>query len=392
MNKNVNSISSDSEKVSRAELKGDIKKLARERKFQTLLSTLIFVIGLIIVMSFAQPILTDDVIDIPKLAILLVLTIYGLIIGRWEGMDWAQKRTNGLFQRTLKTFNDVYNQIQPIRAYFSQWCDILYLKKRKSRILKILSNWGIDDERVLDLTTDELPELINKHYRKEWLGNSKYPPSRHADKYKKGDIETEPYVSYFDPYTEKQVEVIKACIEGYFEIDKLPASYFLISYSNSIKDAYYNASTAGKQKNSITITSFTSKILTLILVSVILTSVGFQIYENQGQPDQIVQAIYDTFSRLFTLGTALVFGFYTGTDLIKIDRYYLAFKVETLKDYLDEYEKGIFRPTDRIAERKQEYEKEQKVLEESLKNVIDPEVVQNVNNGVKTLEYKEKEE
>lgn len=386
-------IEQDSKKVSKAELKGDIGKLARERKFQTIMGTLVFVIGLIIVMAFAQPILTQNGVNWSKLSILIVLTIYGLIVGRWEGMDRALKRTNGLYQRTLREFNKSYEEILPYRAFFNQWVDDLYIKKRRARLLKILSNWGIEDERVLDLATDELKELVGKHYKKEWLGNDKYPPSRFAYKYEKGDIEGEPYVSYFEPYTEKQVEIIKGCLEGYFQVDKLSSNYFLISYSTTTKDAYYNASTSGKQKNSITVVSFASKILTLIIFSVLLASIGFEVYENMGDTVQIVQAIYDTFSRIFTLFTSIVFGFYTGNDVVKIDRYYLSFKVETLKDYREEIEKGIFKPIDKNLERKQEHEKEvelaKKEKEEAIKNVVDAELVKNVENKPLQLEEKE---
>ena len=387
-----NKISEGSKKLINAELKGELLSYGKSLKVQLVLSTILFVIAIVIAMAFVMPFLNPEKpIDWANLFILIALIIYGLVVGRLEGYDWSITRKNGLYRYTLKQYDEVYNAIEPIRCFLIQYCDFLFVRKRKEYYHKILINWGIDDERVLDLSTDELHELIGKHYRKSWLGDEKYPPSRHAYKYREGDLgkggKNEPYISYFDPYTEEQVKVIKGCITGYFKLEKLPASYFEIPEYNRTKDAYINAQNSGKQKNKITVTTFISRILTLLVFSIVLSTIDFTVYE-QGSMADIMGVIIDTFTRIFTLISGLMFGFYTGCEVAKIDQYYLSFKVETLRVFKQEYEKGIFNPMNKAEQRIKEYEEEQEEIRKAVESVVTPELVNDSINKSRGIEYK----
>lgn len=371
----------NTEKIKKTELKSDFKAFAKNMKVQMLMTTLFFVLGLVIIMAFAQPIFNKDGINFSSLAILVMLCIYGMVAGRMEGIEWSLKREHGLYRYCMNKFDNALNKIKDIKHYFAQYCDYLYIKKRKTKILKILSNYGIDDERVLDLDCSELHELIGKTYKKNWLGDETHKPSRHAEKYKNGDCGEE-YVSYFDSYNEEQVEVIRACITGYFEVSKLSESYFLNPELSKSQDAYFGATTSEKQKNKVSMWMMTSRIIMLILSAVLLSSLAWEVYQSTGENDMavVVQRLMDTGSRIFILVTSIIWGFMIGTEIVKIDTYYVSYRVDVLETFRLEYDQKIFVPKDLKQELKERYNQEEKRREEARMNVIMPdEILENGN-------------
>lgn len=393
-------ITKGTEQIKKSELKGDIKSFAKVRKVQYVGITVIFALILIVILSFGLPTFSLTSISWTKLAMLLAICCLGLFTGYVQGNEWALNRMSGLYQYTLSKYEEIYQSIFEIVCFFGQYCDELHKRKRKEYVQKILCNWGIEDLRVLDLSTDELPELIGKHYKKLWLGDELHKPSTKAYKYAVGDIgikgEREPYVSYFDPYTKEQVDVIRGCITGYFDIEKISKEYFLNPTSKEIIDPYFGANHSQKQKTTLTITKVIARLFILVAVTIILAGLGFELYgSGEGQDGMIIiiQRIWDTGSRIFMLFTSIIYAFMIGIDVVKIDTYYLEFRRLTLIEFKQEYEKGIFVPKDKEQERVKQYQKEEKERQENLKNVIIPEKINSplsLENNQNQLDYTKK--
>lgn len=92
--KKDNIIEKNANDAAKKAIKSDLKAYMRNVKVQMVSSTMIFVVGLIIVMTFAT--IRFDIEDLQSklqnLAILLALAIYGMVAGRAEGTEWALKR------------------------------------------------------------------------------------------------------------------------------------------------------------------------------------------------------------------------------------------------------------------------------------------------------------
>lgn len=380
--KKDNIIEKNANDAAKKAIKSDLKAYMRNVKVQMVSSTMIFVVGLIIVMTFAT--IRFDIEDLQSklqnLAILLALAIYGMVAGRAEGTEWALKREHGLYRYTMNKYTEVAEQAGKYLQYLDQWCDILFYRKRKEKVLTILGNWGVDDPRVLDLTIDELHELVNRHYRKDWKGGE-YGPSRHADKYAEGD-NGEPYVSYFDPYTEEQVAVIKACITNKYHIEKIGAEYLMNPDGTRTKDAYFTAPKAQSSKNKMTMTMMLSRLLMFVVISAVLASTTLDIINASGADggNQVVNAAFNALSRLFTLFSSIVWGFMVGTEVTKIDQYYLSYRIFLLRTYVSEYESKLFVPQDKAEIRKKEYEEEKQRDADALARIIP---IKEIGDGTK---------
>lgn len=356
--------------IKKIETRGDIKSYMKDISVQLVSGTILFVVGLVLIMSFARPVFKNSF-DLTSFSILLALAIYGTVAGRAEGMQWFVKKAHGLYMFTYNEYLKVVDDIKPFKLFLDQWLDILFEKKRKQKMYYALSLHNISDVRVLDLDLSELNEL--KHiYRKDWLHDPKYGPSRHAKQYAKGDVEGEPYVSYFNSYTDEQIEVIRAILTGTIKVDKLTETYFLSPSVGKKGDAYYNAPGEKKEENTVSVWLILSRIALFVLSAILLSNLGFEIYEIASGDDGvavIVQRLIDCCSRIFTLFSSVVWGFSVGGKVIDVRQFYLNYRKIVLEDYRDEYNTKVFVPVNINMERKNAYEEEQKVIKEHEKKV-----------------------
>lgn len=368
--KNKQKAEQQATQIKKLEIKGDVKAYTKELTVQIISSTIMFVLGLIIVMSFAQPIFTGAF-KWSTSAILFAIICYSIVAGRLEGIDWNLKRQHGLYKFTYDLYNQTVSSIANIQNFLDQWCDLLFERKRRQRMNQALSSNNINDPRVLDLDLIEIDELNGKRYRKDWLHDTKYGPSRFAEKYKNGDA-GEPYVSYFDSLSAEQCEVVKRVMTGEIKINKLDGSYFTSATTGKNGDAYYNASGAKQEENKVSAVLIASRLIVFALSCILLGNLGFEIYkitEGEDNAAVIVQRLYDCFTRIFALVSGIAWGFNIGERVVGIRQFYLNYRIVELQQFKLEYDQKIFIPLSTQEKTKVEYEREQEFLKEKQKKI-----------------------
>ena len=201
--------------------------------------SIIVCVLLIIVLSIVQA-----EFDISKLnninfwinfVVLCGISIYGMSAGLKIGDDVSRNNDNGMFRKSLKKYSLIFKTIDDKKyfAYFEDWLEILRMKKLRKKIEDILRDNGIYQLEVLDLDRTEITKLLQP-YKKDWKG------TLHEDKYEKE--------TFFMSYTQQQIDIILAIMNGEVKMSKLPKSFFVSVFNQSDKDMWESASKSEKKK------------------------------------------------------------------------------------------------------------------------------------------------
>lgn len=282
-----------------------------------------------------------------NLAILIAISIFGMMTGEQIGDDTSRNNPEGRFRRSLFKYSTRFESIDKKRlfSYFEDWLELYRDRRLYKKIKTTLKDNGIHQMEVLDLDLLELNNL-KKFWIKDWTGTNFYNKYYNEEKNES--------VTYFMSYTEEQIEIIKECKKGGIKVSKLSSTFFTDALNAYDKDMWESAAHSSQKKNSFLTVNTTYRLIGLILFSFIISGIEPAVSGNF----DLGSILLNLGNRLFTLVTSIVWGSYIGMELVKIDNAYLDFKISILSLYEEEYDKGEFVPKTIEQLAKESYEKE----------------------------------
>lgn len=347
-------------KVNEAMLKNKLEKYGVTKKSIYSIASVLAITILIVILSVFQAGFDSqfwkDVDYWINLAILIAISIFGMMTGQQIGDDTSRNNPEGRFRRSLMKYSTQFENVdgKKLFSYFEDWLELYREKRLYRKIRSTLKDNGIHQMEVLDLDLLDLNNL-KKFWIKDWNG------TMHYDKYY--DEEKCQSITYFMSYTDEQIEVIKSCLRGEIKISKLSANFFTDALNAYEKDMWESAAHSSQKKNSYLTVNTTSRLITLIMFSFVISGIQPAIDGDL----QISSILLNLGNRIFTMITSIVWGAYIGMELVKIDNAYLDFKTSILSLYEEEYDKGEFTPKTLEQVAKEKYEKEKKEFLEEVK-------------------------
>lgn len=268
-----------------------------------------------------------------NLAILGGLSIFGILTGQQIGDDISRNNPKGRFRTSLNRYSQRYQVIdeKKLFSYFDDWLEFYRDRKKENKTRDLLKENGVYQLEVLDLDVKELVNLKNA-WKKDWTGTDK-----ESKYYSKGRDES---ATYFMSYSDEQIEIIKMCLRGKVKVSRLSSSFFTDAINGYEKDMWESSAKANAKKNVYLSLNTTYKLISLIAVSFVMSGLEPMLREEI----VVSQVLLSLISRIFTLVTSLVWGMYTGMELVKVDTSYLDYKIRMLTLYEEEIELKIFVP------------------------------------------------
>ena len=269
--------------------------------------------------------------------ITLAIAVFGMISATGLGDSYYRSNEQGLFKKTYDDFNQERTKITPIVDKFTAWNAQLYRVEYKSKILRYLKiDFGIKQaEQILKLDRTQIVNL-------------KEPC--------KIEIEGQEY--YFKSLTKEQINAVLRVVDGKIKLKFVHESYYLNAYSKSkSKSMYEQASVQEKTKQKKFIGLILYRLTTSIVIGLIFAGL---IIDAQGNAEAS-QVWLNLVSRLFTFFTAMSWGFYISSDIIKDECVFLAYKTRVLETfYLDVVVNKTFVPKTEEELAYEEYHKKMK--------------------------------
>jgi len=276
---------------------------------------------------------------ISSMIITIAIAVFGIVSGTGEGDNHYRNKEDGLFRKTYNEFNIKRKDIDPHLDKFSQWVDLLYDKEYHDKVVRYLRINGIKQiDEILKLDRSEIENL------------------RHP--YEKDGV-------YFKSLNEEQIKCVYNVFDGKITLRYNHESYYLNAYAKSgSKSMYELASEQEKRKRKKFLGLTAYRIMFTILIGLIFAGLTTDALNGSKQ-----QAIINLFSRLFTLFTAITWGFFIASELIKDESVFIDYKTETLSRFLIDLNNGNFVYKSVSQEAIEEYKKFNKQKEmEMVKN------------------------
>lgn len=311
-------------KIKNADIKSIIKVL-----------TLIFGLGLIILMTIAHVILDPSKMDfntwLSKTILMVAISIFGIVMGELIGADKQMSAPNGLYQQTLKEYNIVEEKIRSITIYFNDFLIWFKEKETKAKIINYLIDNGITDaKQVIDnVKLEDLEEL-----------------SKHPIKYDNDVIVRQK--------TLDQIKIIRNVLEGKIYIKAQPSSYYLSAYDNDTSSSQLEV---GKYLNNKIKLNKTFGRVFKIVSSVFISAVWAMISVQEFMNAEDVSAWVDLVLRITTLFTCLFSGWLTAVIDVKLKAQIIKNKINVLDIFNNAYASKEFIPLNYENLALAEYEK-----------------------------------
>ncbi len=248
-----------------------------------------------------------------SMLITLAIAVFGMISATGLGDSYYRSNETGLFKKTYDDYNEERTKITPIVDKFTAWSSHLYRVEYRSKIMRYLKiDNGIKQaEDILKLDRTQIIKL-NEPCKFEIDGK---------------DI-------YFKSLTKEQIDALLKVVDGKIKLKFVHESYYLNAYSKSKnKSMYEQASNQEKTKQKKFVGLILYRLTTTIVIGLIFA--GLIIDTQKGDTSQS-QVWLNLASRLFTFFTAMAWGFYISSEIIKDECIFLAYKTRMLETfYLD---------------------------------------------------------
>lgn len=281
-----------------------------------------------------------------NLAFLLFLGIYGLFFGESTGINYFKTLVTGLYQATREKFVEQVDKIIE-KGYgnaLPEYITWRYQKDYKAECNRRLLGVRIFNNRVLELSNEEIEQLHNEPIEKVWSENSPYPNR----------------IEHFSRLSDPQYETVKSIITGEIKIDYIDDYNFFLTDTKSTDEPFVKRiKSAEKRKMKMTWSNRISKLSLIFLFALIGAGIGTD--KATGQDG--AQTILNLVQRLSVLTTTIVCGFNTARLLNNEDVEVLKFKTSYLSVFYATMENKQFH-FDYEEKAKQEYDA-YKILKES---------------------------
>ena len=303
------------------------------------------------------------------------IAIFAMITGRQIGDDTKRNKPDGQYRKELGNYSRQYKRIDigGIFEFFEDWLDWYRERKIQRKIIITLRDFGIKQKEVLDLDYNDVDQLAHP-FEKDWKGTPY--EEKYFDK-KKGESKTT-----FVSLTETQIDALKKIKEGYVTVPDVSASYFMDALKGTSVDEWERAAKAGKKKGAKLANGYTYRIFAILVSSLVTNGLISVPYENAQD------VALNIAMRIFILITSTIWGIYLGFKIVEMDTVFLTYKTYVLKKYCDEYDSGKFTPEtieQKAAREYNEYQEEERKAKES---VVEPELLDDIDESVKLLESK----
>lgn len=360
------------------------KKRTRYEKFTNFNKTRIItwlsyllIIAVIVLSSALQMIFDIENFDwirfATNLCFSLSIAILSMILSMKDGEITNESKKTGDYAETKKTFGECLKKIID-RDVFRQFCDIIYIRERKSYIESNLASVSVFNSNYMNISDDDL-KTLRKEPKMCVIG--------------KNDDNSE-IKKPLDIISDLQYYTIKKYRDGHFKFPKIEYTFFI---SRNSKNSYkYQASLQQKQKNTKVLSILYRCLLITIISAIFALAV---VNPNDGSGKQIA---FDVVSRMFTLITSVFFGYMISYDEMKQNIDALQYKIDIINQYDVERSTGSFKPIDveeQVLRKIEKIEAERRAKEEEYRaNVIQPEIVKEVveNQENKYVEIEMSEE
>lgn len=363
----------DKNNTQKKTLKDILKGQDKTRLFNALAYVVIMLLS-VFVSAFAVDFDVTKILSwtfIGNLAFNYAVAIMALFIAILDGENYFENRLKGMYFDTKAKFNEVKTLFvsKNVNAIFPEYIDYRYKKEQRNEITNLLLNNDIDisyydiDRELLNKTLNE-PIFIRLDLFKE-ISKEEY----FDYKLKGAKVQALPMLTQ-----EQYLNVVHLHERG-VNLPRLQYSTFL-SLKGSI--SWRKVALDEQRKKTIKRWSIFYRALFLFLFSAIIAITAVSLGDAPTG-----KVLTDTMSRLFNLISSIIFGYSIAHDEDTLNIEILDYKTSVIQDSITEYETGKFKPEDiedkvlkqmdTIAKAKEEEERKK---QEAIKNVIDPDKVQ----------------
>lgn len=277
---------------------------------------------LIVIMSFGARFFYRPGVDDSfwgDLAFLCAITIYSLYFGISEGKKYFEKKEGGRYQVSIADFKAARKQVKEKDFTFEQWLDVYYQREKKDYFISLVTEKSSHiNAMVFDLDYNELDKLENP-YLKNW-----------DDTDFKGRAPT-----VFRSLTKEQIRYIKRIFEGKVKFAKIPASYFKTYDTKVARSEYKQHAEESKRESLQTVGLIGYRLVMLFLTQLIFAIFGIKIMMSEST-EEVLENIYNTFSRVMNLATGFSWGWMIGRLLIIRNAQKIEYKTRINEQFLSD--------------------------------------------------------
>ena len=265
------------------------------------------------------------------------IAVFGIVIGELFSIDRQMENATGLYQKNLKRYNDIWEEVKLKTIHFSQfyvWYSKRELREKKINYL-IVNNIPIESiENIMNyLSIDEVDKLLTQPLKIEVKEND---------------------FVYFSKLDKSQVATIKKVLNGEVKLDAPPSAYFLSAFATS--NCKSHLETGRELDRAISINKKvvkTMKIITSLIISILWATLTV----NEFMKLNDIQAWVNLLARIFALGSGFLTGFMSGVADVVFKARKLDNKVIVLETFLSCLNDGLFTAQDTQEVAKKEFEK-----------------------------------
>ena len=336
--------------------------------------TLVWFLILLVFMTFANVGINDhfNFVDwVGNVLIVLGIMVFGLLMGESIGRDKQMAKVDGLYQTTLRNYTDFLASLDSIIIYFSQFFQWFLPRELFDKKVNYLIMHGINESKAKTIlnyvTLKDVDELVNHPLEKENENGEKF---------------------IIRQVTEEQATAIKEVLSGDITLDASNSYYYLSAFGRpNSKSILEVGKQLDKEMRFNKTSNRISKIATAIMISLIFGLFTFRDFE-QGAGSQT--AWLNLIFRITSLLTSLLSGWLSSVVDVKLQAEKIDNKLKVLRLFKNSIDKKIFIPKSEEELAKEEYENYLKEEEEKRKNIIDPEIYEEVNGELLKIENNNK--
>lgn len=300
--------------------------------------------------------------------ILFGITVFGLFMGESMGIDIQKERitrdeqgviVGGLFQKSLSEYNKFRESVDSIAIYFPLFYDWFVPQRLESKQINFLIMNDVNPKKAANIVkycgSDDLWKLKNETIKKVVDGKE----------------------IYIDKLYEHEYEPVEEVLRGHVKLELSGSSYYLQAFAESNQRDILEEGEGYRKARSYNKRS--SRAIRLISGAVISLALGI-LTVNEFMRGDDAQAWVNLVSRIANLFTALLSGWLSGANDVKLEAASIENKTDVLKLFKSGYEKGLFPLYDEDEKARMHYEAQEKAKEEAIQDVVESETVLQLEN------------
>lgn len=295
--------------------------------------------------------------------ILFGIAVFGIFMGESMGSDMQKERTikdekgritGGLYQKNLYEYNLFRQAIDEIIIYFPLFYDWLVPQRLESKQINFLIMNDVNPKKAKNIVkycgSDDLWDLKSGAIKKVVNGKE----------------------IYIDKLNEHEIEPVEQVLKGHVKLELSGCSYYLQAFAESNQrdvleqgEGYRKARQFNKRSNRA-----------VRLISGVIVSLALGILTvNDFMSGNDAQAWVNLVVRIANMFTALLSGWLSGANDVKLEANSIENKTDVLKLFKSGFEKKLFPLYDENLMAKMRFEEQERQKAEAKANVVEPEVV-----------------